>query len=63
MNVRDQTRAVRNMQPRQTPEDLQTEGPPYNATTEIARRRETHPGALKPFTDDYPAENAVVSFP
>ena len=30
------------MPPRRTPEDNQTEGPPYEAKTEIASRRKTH---------------------
>src|ERR1700688_3923553 len=43
MSVRDLAGAMCDMQPRGTPEDHQTEGPPYNATTVIAPRRETHP--------------------
>ena len=45
MSARDQARAVCDMPPRRTPEDLHTEGPPYGATTKIASRRKPHPGA------------------
>src|SRR6266849_11164650 len=35
-------RPVRDLPPRRTPEDLQTEGPPYNASTVVAPSLETH---------------------
>jgi hypothetical protein len=49
MSVRDLAGAMCDMQSRSTPEDHQTEEPPYDATTVIAPRRELIPGAVLPF--------------